>query len=272
LTNPTSAETGVVTPASFTWTATAGAQGYWLNIGTTPGSQNLLSTGTASNVTSYSVPALPPGTTLYAQLYTEEGGSYGTPQSISFTTVVTSSTFTNPTNAETGVVTPGSFTWTATAGAQGYWLNIGTTPGSQNLVSAGTAAGVTSYSVPALPPGTTLYAELYTEEGGNYGTPQSISFTTAVVTSTFTNPTNAETGVVTPGSFTWTATAGAQGYWLNIGTTLGSQNLVSSGTASNVTSYSVPALPPGTTLYAQLYTEEGGSYGTPQSISFTTAG
>jgi hypothetical protein len=126
--------------------------------------------------------------------------------------------------------------------------------------------------VPALPPGTTLYAELYTEEGGNYGTPQSISFTTAVVTSTFTNPTNAETGVVTPGSFTWTATAGAQGYWLNIGTTLGSQNLVSSGTASNVTSYSVPALPPGTTLYAQLYTEEGGSYGTPQSISFTTAG
>ena len=91
-------------------------------------------------------------------------------------------------------------------------------------------------------------------------------------TSTFTNPTNAETGVVTPASFTWTATAGAQGYWLNIGTTPGSQNLVSVGTASNVTSYSVPALPPGTTLYAQLYTEEGGSYGTPQSISFTTAG
>ena len=94
----------------------------------------------------------------------------------------------------------------------------------------------------------------------------------ASTTSTFTNPTNAETGVVTPASFTWTATAGAQGYWLNIGTTPGSQNLVSVGTASNVTSYSVPALPPGTTLYAQLYTEEGGSYGTPQSISFTTAG
>src|SRR5262249_20612230 len=60
-----------VNPAQpFRWTSVAGALAYYLYVGTTPGEQDVVNTGELQT-TSYTVPSLPVGQTLYARIYTK---------------------------------------------------------------------------------------------------------------------------------------------------------------------------------------------------------
>lgn len=270
LTYPTSGQSGVDTTKPFTWSTIPEASGYLLIVGTTQCGYNLVNSGVlAATQASYPVPALPVGVTLYATLYAQVGTSWSSYTTASFSAAVGQATLTFPLNGQTGVDPTKAFTWSPLAAAQGYLLTVGTTQYGTNVVkSAILPATQTSYATPILPASKTLYATLYTEVNGGWSRFQAITFTTGLLGATFTHPLLGQTGVVTPGSFTWNPIAGASEYDLVVGTTLYGANLVSSGLLPpGTTSYPVPALPSGKVLYATLFTLVGGSW-TYQVVGF----
>ena len=275
LTYPTLGQTGVSTILPFRWTDVPAGQGYQLWIGTSLGDGNLMKSGVLSATTSSSqVPALPTGVRLWARLYTEVAGNWDNYQDVSFTVTGNRVAFTYPAAGQQNIDTLTPFSWNPAAGAQGYQLTLGTKPGLADLVNSGTlGANITNYREPALPTGQTLYAKIISKINGSWTDYQAISFTAAPNPVAFTHPTPRQTAVSTPTTFTWSTRPAATGYQMWIGTSHhGSGNLLKSGwLRPGTSSYPVPALPAGETLYARIYTGVASGWGNYQDITFTTA-
>jgi len=180
-TYPTAGQQNINTLTPFSWSPVTGAQAYRLTIATLPGAAALVNSGIlAANVTSYREPALPTATTLYARLAWEIGGSWSDYQDVSFTAAPNPVAFTHPTQGQTGVSSPTTFTWSTSPAATGYQLWVGTSRGSGSLLKSGLLkASTSSYQLPALPAGKTLWARIYTGVASGWGNWQDISFTTA---------------------------------------------------------------------------------------------
>jgi PKD repeat protein len=274
LTYPTAGQTNVSTLTPFSWADIPAGQGYQLWIGTHHGDGSLLKSGLLSATTSsYKVPALPTGVTLWARLYTGVAGNWGNYQDIPFTVTANRVAFAYPTAGQQNINTLTPFSWSPATGAQAYQLTVGTKPGVADLVNSGIlASNVTTYRVPALPTGETLYAEIVSKIAGSWTDYQAISFTAAPNPVAFTYPTQGQTGVSTPATFTWSTTPAATGYQMWIGTHGGDGSLLKSGWLKpSTSSYPVPALPAGQTLYARIYTGVASGWGNYQDITFTTA-
>jgi PKD repeat protein len=273
LTYPTAGQSDVSTVTPFSWADIPAGQGYQLWIGTHHGDGSLLKSGVLSATTSsYEVPALPTGVTLWARFYTEVAGDWGY-QDVPFTVTGNRVAFTYPTAGQQNINTITPFSWSPATGAQAYQLTIGTQPGVADLVNSGIlASNVTSYREPALPTGQTLYAKIVSEIAGSWTDYQAISFTAAPNPVAFTHPTQGQTSVSTPATFTWSTTPTATGYQMWIGTRRGDGSLVKSGwLRPGTSSYPVPTLPAGQTLYARIYTGVATGWGNYQDITFTTA-
>jgi PKD repeat protein len=274
LTYPTTGQTDVSTITPFSWADIPGGQGYQLWIGTSRGDGSLLKSGALSaRRSTYQVPELPTGVTLWARLYTKVAGDWGNWQDVPFTVTGNRIAFTYPTAGQQNLDTLTPFAWSPVTGAQAYRLTIATTPGAIALVNSGVlAANVTSYHEPALPTGTTLYARIAWNVAGSWRGHQDVSFSAAPNPVAFTNPTKGQTGVKSPSTFTWSTSPAATGYQLWVGTRRGSGRLLKSGLlAASTSSYTVAALPAGRTLWARIYTGVASGWGNWQDISFTTA-
>jgi PKD repeat protein len=274
LTYPTAGQTDVNTATPFSWADIPAGRGYQLWIGTSRGDGSLLKSGALSARTStYQVPELPTGVTLWARLYTKVAGDWGNWQDVSFTVTTSPAVFTYPTAAEQNIDTLTPFAWSPVTGAQAYRLTIATTPGTVALVNSGTlAATVTSYREPALPTATTLYARIAWKVAGRWRGYQDVSFTAAANPVAFTDPTQGQIGVSSPVTFTWSTSPAATGYQLWVGTRRGSGRLLKSGLLpAGVSSYTLPSLPAGRTVWARIYTGVASGWGNWQDISFTTA-
>jgi hypothetical protein len=169
LTSPTPSSTLAGTSATFTWTAATGSgnQGYWLFLGTTGvGSKNLYDSGqqTATSVTASNLPT--DGATIYARVYTRYNGVLVF-NDYTYISWMKPPVLTTPTPGSTLAGSSVTFTWTAEAGSQGYWLFLGTTgAGSKNLYDSGQQAA-TSATFSGLPTdGATIYARVYTRYNG----------------------------------------------------------------------------------------------------------
>ena len=89
-------------------------------------------------------------------------------------------TFIRPTNGATNVDTSQPFSWSPAPGAAHYLLSVGTTKGGYDLVNSGALPSTqTTYAVPALPAGRTLWARVYSYVGGNWDNVTDVSFTAA---------------------------------------------------------------------------------------------
>ncbi len=275
LTYPTAGQTDVNTATPYSWEDIPVGQGYQLWIGTRRGDGSLLKSGALSASTStYQVPTLPTGVTLWARLYTEVAGHWGNYQDVPFTVTASPVVFTYPTAGQQQIDTLTPFSWSPVPHAQAYRLTIATTPGAVALVNSGIlAANATTYRVPALPTAPTLYARIAWEFAGEWTNYQYVSFTAAPNPVAFTHPTQGQTEVGSPAAFTWSTTPAATGYQLWVGTSRGSGSLLKSGLLNpSISSYTLPALPASQTLWARIYTGVAGGWGNWQDISFTTAG
>ena len=150
ITSPANGSTLTGASTTFTWTAgTGGVTGYYLWVGTSPGTANLVNIGISSG-TSATVTLPTNGATIYVQLWTAINGTASLSNSYTYTEVnVTAAAMTSPTPGSTLTGASTTFTWTAgTGGVTGYYLWVGTSPGTANLVnigiSSGTSATVTS--------------------------------------------------------------------------------------------------------------------------------
>jgi hypothetical protein len=256
---------------TFKWTATSGATGYRLSLGSTGvGSNDVYDSG-QSMATSATATGLPAKSeTIYARLSTnihaaEQHSDYTYTDAVPPVHAV-------PASPAPGSVVAGSsatFTWTAGNGVESYQLFLGTTGvGSYNFFNSGHTSA-TSASVTGLPTyGQTIYARLYSEINGTW---QFVDYTYteagSPVPAALSTPAQ---GSVLPGSsatFTWTAGGGVESYQLFLGTTgVGSSNLYNSGHTAAL-SASVTGLPTyGQTICARLFSEVAGTW---QSFDYT---
>jgi hypothetical protein len=273
MTYPTDGLLNVDTTRPFTWSTIPQAQAYLLVVGTTLTAADLLNTGILSpTLSSLNVPALPVGPTLFATLFSQVNGAWTSHQTIAFTAAPGQADFTYPRGGQTGSDPTRPFTWSTVPGAQGYMLVVGLLPYGSDIVNSGPLPPAqSSYSAAALPPGIALYATLLTKVNGSYSRYRAITFVAGPARGSLLFPVNGQLNVATPTAFTWSTVAGAQNYYLTIGTTLYGTQLVNSGTlAPTQSSYPVPRLPPVTLLYATLLTKVNGSWAY-QVIVFTAA-
>ncbi len=258
------------TTQPFTWLPYAGAQAYLLLVGTSIYGFDLVSSGALPPTqSSYMVPDLPADRPLWATLSTEVNSTWTRYQTVTFQASPGHATFTNPLDGQQHANTANPFTWAPSAGAQGYYLTVGTTLYGSNLVNSGVIpASQTSLQMPALPSGPTLYATLFTATNGAWTRFQSITFRT-VPMAIFTYPVDGQANVV-GGALVWIAAPGAQGYYLTVGTSPYGNDLVNSGVLPpSQTTLAMPTLPAGKTLYATLFTAASGTWASFQTVTFT---
>ena len=129
----------------------------------------------------------------------------------------------------------------------------------------------TSYQAPPLPTGPTLWARIWTEVSNGW-TYEDVSFTVGpLATAYFAYPQTGATAVDPAVPFSWYPAAGAQQYYLDVGTSVGAKDLVDSNSLlPSKTSYQVPALPTGQTIWARIWTEVNGRW-TYRDTSFVAA-
>ncbi|MDQ6615930.1 MAG: Ig domain-containing protein [Actinomycetota bacterium] len=273
MTYPTDGQSNVDTTLPFTWSTIPQAQAYLLLVGTTIYGADLVNSGIlASSRSSFSVPALPTsGPPLHATLFTEVNGGW-TYQAVSFTAAPGQGTFTFPQNGQTGVDPTKAFTWATIPQAQAYLLIVGTSQyGSDVAISSVLPPAQSSYATPTLPAGRTLFASLFTKVNGAFTRVQSITFTAGLAQGLLTFPTNGQRNVPTPTTFTWSTIAGAQGYYLVVGTAVFGFDLVNSGTLPPTqSSFSIAALPHGPIIFVTLFTRFNNAW-VPHLIAITAS-
>ncbi len=253
--SPSSTLTGAST--TFTWAAgSGGVTGYYLHIGTSPGASDLANICAGTNA-SATVTLPTNGATIYVQLETHFGSTVVENNNTYTEVTLSGGLITSPTPGTTLTGALTTFTWTAgSGGVARYYLHIGTSLGAGNLVNMGVGTN-TSATVTLPTNGTTIYVQLETHLGGtileNNNTYTEVAQSGGVITSP--TPGTTLTGAST--TFTWaTGTDGVTGYYLHVGTSLGTGDLVNMGVGTN-TSAAVTLPTDGAEIYVQLETHFG---------------
>jgi hypothetical protein len=180
MSSPTNGSSLCSNNVPFTWTpASPTPYAYWIDVGSTAGGNNYYQSGSlSSSTTSLTVSGLPTnGSEIFVTLYTEVSNSPATWENNAYTFYATNlSTVTSPANNDPDLSgTQATFNWTNSnpSCSDTYWIDIGTTPGGNNIWQSGnlgnvfTAQNPASSPLPDTNPGTTIYLTLYTINGGN---------------------------------------------------------------------------------------------------------
>lgn len=263
ITSPANGSTLAGSTVTFTWDGAVGATSYYLWIGTTEGARDLKNVSLQPGVTSYVASGLPTdGKPLYVRLYTQINGT-NQYNSYAYTAAsIMKAEMISPVNESHLAGSTITFTWGNGAGVTNYYLWIGTAEGSSNLKNVTLGPGSTSYVATGLPTnGTALYVRLYSRING-VNQYNSYVYTAANhAKAAIIDPAD---GGILPGStatFTWAGGAGVTNYYLWIGTTDGSNNLLNVRLSPSVSSYTVTGLPTnGGALYVRLYSLINGVY------------
>jgi hypothetical protein len=255
MTYPVNGATSVDVTQPFRWTSVANVQAYTLYIGTALGAHDLLSTGEISQPSYGTVPSLPAAQTLYVRLWTRVGGVWRWVDSTFTAAPILTARLTFPANGAVNADLTNPVQWTSVANAQTYYLYLGTTLGAKDLLDSA-ETHQTSLTAPALPPGQVAFARLWTKVGGVWRFTDS-TFVPLPLKARLTYPADRSLVVVTPFTFQWTPRAGAQAYYLYVGTTAGAHDVVDTGEIQG-TSYFRAGLPSVRTLYVKLWTKLGG--------------
>ena len=230
LTFPTAGQANVDTGTPFRWTDIPGGQGYQLWIGTKRGDGSLSRSGPLSaNTSSYRVPALATGVTLWRVCTRWWAVGTATRRSLHRDGQLdrfhlpdrrghADDQHDHPVQLERCNRRAGLPAHDRNQTRLAYLVNSGIL-----------APNVTDYREPALPTGTTLYAKIVAKIAGGWTDYQAISFTAAPNPVAFTRPTQGQTAVGTPATFTWSTTPAATGYQMWIGTRRGDGSVSNQG-------------------------------------------
>ena len=268
LVHPHNGATNVDPSQAAKWSAVPDAQTYKLHVGTSPGKSDLIDSGEISQ-TGHPIVELPPGTTVYATLFTKSGGEWRHSDS-SFATGKIAPEFVFPVDGAVSVDTSRLFCWTPVAGAQAYRLDIGGDPGGDALFLSGELS-TTNCRVTGLPQAGVLYARAWAKVNDAWSRYSDIAFSLDPLPgpSSIVFPSNGASNVDLGQPFEWAEVAIARGYRLMVGTSPGGHDLHDSGEI-HVTRRFVPDLPVGMPLFGRLETMTGGSWNAAD-FTFTAA-
>jgi titin len=287
LATPAATTATAITQTSFTanWGVAASALGYQLDVATDTGFSNILSGYNSKDVTggattSASVTGLTPGNTYYYRVRAYNSPLFPSSNSNTITVVMLPPTSPPPVaSAATAITTTGfSANWSVATGATGYYIDVATDTGFNNILTAyknKNIAGGTSISTPVT--GLTASTQYYFRvrsynTGGTSGNSNAVPVMTLPVA-----PTLSAATLITQSGFTanWAAVTGAVGYRLDVSTSSIFASTVTGYADLNVlsvTSYAVAGLTAGTTYYYRVRSyNAGGSSANPATpISVTT--
>ena len=244
LTNPVNGAFNVVISSNISWAASAGATGYRLTIGTSPGGSELLNNIDVGNTTTYN-PAIDfnYNAVIYVKVvpYSSAGNATGCTEQ-SFTTQQQSDCGTIG-GLTANIQSPTSvlISWNALAGVSAYQLRYRVVGTTTFTTLGGTVA--TSLLITGLISETNYEYQLRIKCNGTWSAFSGLSnFTTPEIVvipacTSLTNPVNGAINVLAGTNLTWSATAGATGYLLTIGTTPGGNDLLNNLNVGNTTTY-----------------------------------
>jgi hypothetical protein len=261
---------GAVLPApslAFMWTTYAGEDQYWLDVGTTVGGSDIARGSTTGN--SFYVASLPcDGRAVYAQLFVHTNGAWLPPIRYTYTAAsgcvaVISSPVPGTTLSSTSV----GFVWNPYSGADQYWLDVGSTVGGSDIARGATTE--TFQRVNGLPcDGRTVYAQFFTHISGAWQPPQRYTYTAPSGCIALLNSPTPGTVLPTAVLFSWNSALGADQYWLDVGSAVGTGDIWRGALVA--TAQAVTDIPcDGRTVYAQLYTRNNGTWLPPQRYTYT---
>ena len=266
VTSPGNGTTLAGSTVTFQWNAGADAQAYWLYVGSSVGGSQYHDSGNmATGTLSRQVAGLPiDGSPVHVRLYTLLGNGWQF-NDYSYTAVTLTpakAAITAPANGTTLTDSTVTFTWNAGTGAQAYWLYVGSSVGGSQYHDSGQlAAGTLSRQVAGLPANaSTVHVRLFTRLGGAWQH-NDYSYTAVTgVKAAITAPANGATLDGATVTFTWNAGAGAQAYWLYVGSSVGGLQYHNSGQlAAGTLSRQVAGLPTnGSPVHVRLFTRLGG--------------
>jgi len=171
ITMPTPGSTLTSSSQQFTWTPGSLSSAYWLTIGSVLGGNDVYNSGNLGNVTTVTVNGLPTnGQTLYVTLFSDVNGQWPYNQ---YTYTAASggllAVMQSPTPGTEIDGTSITFTWSAGAG-QNYWLDVGSTPGGNDIWQSGPLGnGTLMDTVTTMPNnGEMVYVTLWTEINGQW--------------------------------------------------------------------------------------------------------
>lgn len=251
---PLNLATGVRADTVFVWSKTPNAQGYYLYVGTRAGEKDVINTGELSpSVTSHEAIGLPFNKTLYATIFTKLAGIWY-PSSSTFTVEPPVATLRSIANGQIKVPINGDVEWDSAPNAEAYRLEIGRNPGASDVFDTG-PIHETARLLSGLPAGEKLYATLMTKVAGSWYSSARM-FTTMPEIAALVKPADRSTSVASDTEFIWSKAPIAQGYYLYVGTSVGTKDVVNTGILPpSVFSHKAQGLPAGRTLFATMFTE-----------------
>jgi hypothetical protein len=258
--------TGRLMSPVLQWTTVAGAQAYYLRVGSASGAKDAVDTGEIQT-TSYTLPALPFDRTYFARIFTKLANAWSYSEiSFKMPKVASPSRMIAPLDGQGDVNSAQTFRWEPVAQAQAYYFQVGTKSGAKDVVDSGETMR-TWWTTPSLPAGKRLYASISTKLGGTWYS-QNIEFVTAPK-SVLVYPYNTASDTSAYETFVWTGVTDAKAYRVYVGTSPGAGDIADTG-ETKATSFQVNGLQPGQTLYARVYTLLKDQWEV-DSVTFTTS-
>ncbi len=283
LIEPLAGERDVDPQVDVVWNVSENAEGYILEVGTTPGGDDFFSEDVGLTTFYNFRNDLPEGRPIYVRItpYNERGEAISCTEESFITSVPIRpecTSLTLPENEETNVSVATNFAWNVASTATGYRLILSTISGGDDLFNEDVGA-TTFFDLPtSLPENTLIYVKVipYNNEGEALDC-QEEQFTTSEAISlpncsNLTQPLDGavEVGVNTP--IAWAAVSNAEGYRLNIGTSSGGGDIFS-GDVESANSFDITEnLPENATVYVSIlpYNDLGEALNCEEQ-SFSTA-
>src|SRR5581483_4324837 len=152
-----------------------------------------------------------------------------------------------------------------------YYLYVGTAPGLKDLIDTGEIQSTSYQPAAPLPPGTPLYARIFTEYGASWYHPYAdVQFSINSAIPQITYPKNGGVNLDMTQPVQWLPIPNADAYSVTVGTTLGGADVYASGQLSS-TALVLPVSPPvGPTLYLRVGAHVSGAWNYTDA-SFTAA-
>lgn len=269
------------------WTASPGATGYRITIGSSSGDNNILDDFDVGNATTYQLPG---GFSVLTSVYItiipyNTTGSNQTCSELRFTTTSDQlprcTQIINPQDGALLVPVNANITWIRDFSATGYLMTIRKKePDGAFILNEENVGNGTNYKPPNFEPRTKYFITMtpYNAQGNAVGC-------VAIVITTgdplplpdcadWVSPNNGATNVLPNTSFNWEAVDDADGYMITIGTSLNGTDILNNEDVGDVTNYELTQdLPLNTKIFVKINTYEGVDISEVcPIISFTTDG
>ena len=249
----------------FSWAPVPGATMYWLDVGPGQGNGSIFGgfvTGTSQLVTNIT----PAGGAIWARLWVYKDGALQQPTDYQYTACNHCVATINSPPVIPGFIPgsivgtlPGStaqFCWDSSTGADAYFLDVGTIPGQGNIYGVNQGPG-TCQIVSGMPATGIVHVQVTTHRDGDWKRPaMQYRYLGADSTAKITSPTPGTTLPSSTVTFCWTPVAGADHYWLDVGTVRG-QGTIYAGDQGLATCRTITGIPNGT-IWVRLWTFYGG--------------